>query len=80
MDKKRHVDSIYEGYDEIKHKYYGRSITPECFDKIYDSDPLLTKQTNTPQSKLLLCGSPQQLLKTRKTRFGNHSRAGCSIV
>lgn len=47
MDKKRHVDSIYEGYDEIKHKYYGRSITAECFDKIYDSDPFSEGSSDT---------------------------------
>ena len=39
MYKIRHVDSIYEGYDKVKRKYYGKSITAEYFEKIYNIDP-----------------------------------------
>lgn len=43
----RHPDSIYEGYDKIKAKYYGRSITAELFKKIYHIDPLKIGSSDT---------------------------------
>lgn len=38
-NNKRHPDSIYEGYDKKLKKYYGRSKTAECFEKIYNINP-----------------------------------------
>ena len=44
---KRHPDSLYEGYDEKKGKYYGKSITSECFNEIYGIDPFLEGSSDT---------------------------------
>lgn len=47
MDKKRHVDSIYEGYDKSNRKYYGKSMTAECFEIIYGSNSLNEGSSDT---------------------------------
>ncbi|MCX4379442.1 MAG: hypothetical protein OSJ61_25310 [Lachnospiraceae bacterium] len=46
-DNLMHPDSIYEGYDKIKGKYYGKSITAECFEKIYHVEPLEIGSSDT---------------------------------
>lgn len=44
---KRHPDSLYEGYDLKKKKYYGVSITAELFRKIYKTDPFEEGSSDT---------------------------------
>ena len=44
---KMHPDSIYQGYDEVTHKYYGTSKTAEYFKEIYGIDPLTIGSSDT---------------------------------
>lgn len=44
---KRHVDSIYEGYDKRSHTYYGKSITAEYFEKIYGAQAIKEQSSDT---------------------------------
>ena len=44
---KRHPDSLYEGYDVKRKKYYGKSITAQYFGDIYGIDPFLEGSSDT---------------------------------
>lgn len=44
---KRHPDSIYEGYDVKNGRYYGVSITAECFRDIYKINPFEEGSSDT---------------------------------
>ena len=44
---KRHPDCIYQGYDEVEHKYFGKSKTADYFELLYGIDPFEIGGSNT---------------------------------
>ncbi|MCR4989531.1 MAG: hypothetical protein K6A38_01525 [Lachnospiraceae bacterium] len=46
-DNLRHPDCIFQKYDEIEHKYIGRSKTADYFEILYDIDPFEVGSSDT---------------------------------
>ncbi|MCR4674841.1 MAG: hypothetical protein K5675_07510 [Lachnospiraceae bacterium] len=44
---KMHPDSIYQGYDELTHKYFGKSKTAEYFEELYGVNPFEIGSSDT---------------------------------